>query len=815
MIQRCLGFLLGLSSLYWLKYEWQVYASLSLCLLFGLVVYFIVSPLNLAFIKSNRLKHQYLWLFIKWIFIGLLWASFTATLWLLHGPKLIDKPQVSNLQGYICSIPHASQIKNTNRANKKALFNAAVDRLSFDFCIYQLNQQSIAFWRTNKVKLTIYRPTTDAISRTKSGTHWRLVAKIKPIHGRLNPGGFDYEQWLVSSGFIATGYVKQQQPLLNKDMLVSDFHGLRQQVFDRIRELSPNSQHQGLLLALAMGERKDISENQWAALKDSGTAHLLAISGLHIGIAAIWSYYLLLWLFSHFTRLILIIPAQKLAIVGSLIAALAVALLSGMGYPAQRALLMLLIFSFVSLQKRHLSLANLLAFSVIIIGIFQPMAILTVSFWMSVMAVAVIALVMMFNPSKTVLEETPKMTHRLNKWLSFNTYLFLCLMPITWLVFDGISLVGLLANMILIPLTSFITAPLVYLACLCLLLNNWLAEKLFIMADHLLAWTMLLQQQLAQINQYVQLPAISSNQFVFIILASFLLLLPEKMPAKQLMLPSLVVFLLTFIPTNKPNQLKLLVFDIGQGLSVYIEVEGKKLLFDTGYGNRDFSMAKSTLLPYFNRNLIASLDKLVISHKDSDHAGGLPVVVNYLNVKQLLVGETLKKNFLAKTQSRLKALNCHQQPNWRWGKVEFSFINRQAKPYDKGNNQSCVLLISTPNQRFLLTGDIEKAAESRLLTQDIKNIDLLVAPHHGSLTSSSREFVNYTHPHTVVYSTGYANRWNFPKSQVVQRYAQIGAKQFATHQDGAIEVSVDYEGKLKIISQRQHRSHFWQRIHDL
>ncbi|MDQ7049781.1 MAG: DNA internalization-related competence protein ComEC/Rec2 [Enterobacterales bacterium] len=812
MIQRSLGFLLGLSCLYWLKSEWQVYTILSLCLLFGLLVYFIVVPLNLTVIKSNCLKHQYLWLFIKWLFIGLLWASLNATLWLFQVPKLIDKPQVLTIQGYVCSIPHTSQVSKVELASVKSGFNAPVDRLSFDFCLYQLNQQTIALWRANKVKLTLYRPTADDLSKIKSGTHWQLVAKIKPIHGRLNPGGFDYEQWLVSNGFVATGYVKQRQALTDQGWVISNYHKLRQKVFDSIYRLAPNSEHRGLLLALAMGERKDISDGQWAALKDSGTAHLLAISGLHIGIAAIWSYYLLLWFFSRFTRLILIIPAQKLANVASVIAALAVALLSGMGYPAQRALLMLLIFSFVSMQKRHLSLANLLALSVIIIGFLQPMAILTVSFWMSVMAVAVIALVMMFNRSKIAKESEPKLTHRLFKWLGFNAYLFVCLMPITWLVFDGISLVGLLANLILIPLTSLITAPLVYLASLTLLLNDWLAAKLFLLADFLLAWTMWLQQQLAQINQIVQLPAINSNQFIFIVVAAFLVLLPKKMPAKRLILPSLVVFLLSFMPSNRPNQLKLLVFDIGQGLAVFVEVEGKKLLFDTGYGNRDFSLAKSTLLPYFDRNLIGTLDKLVISHKDSDHSGGLVVLLNNLNIEQLLIGETLKKNQLTKTKLAPKAVNCHQLPDWTWAKVQFSFINRQAKTYEKGNNQSCVLLIKTPNQRLLLTADIERAAESRLMTQDIQNIDLLVAPHHGSLTSSSQEFVSYTQPKVVVYPTGYANRWNFPKSEVTRRYSQIGATQLITHEDGAIEVTVDFEGKLTIISERQRRSHFWQRI---
>jgi len=809
-----LGFLLGLSCLYWLKSDWQVYSCFSLTLILLVIIYFLIIPVISSRFKSNHYHYSNVWLFVKWLLVGILWSSFSATLWLSSVPKLVKKPQVSAIKGYVCSIPHASYAGGSKKENTKNSFKRQVDRLSFDFCSRRIDLQTIGLLTPNKIKLTIYRPTLAVLLAIKSGTHWQMTVKIKPIHGRLNPGGFDYEQWLVSNGYIATGYVKQQQALTGQDYWLSDFHKIRQGVFDSINQLAPDSAHKGLLLALAMGERKDISEGQWAALKDSGTAHLLAISGLHIGIAAIWSYYLLLRLFSQLTRLILIIPAQKLATIGSLIAALAVALLSGMGYPAQRALLMLVIFSYVTVKKRHLSLANLLSLSVIIICVFQPMAILTVSFWMSVMAVAVIALVLMFNRSKVPQVSKPSIIHRLTDWLGFNGFLFLCLMPITWLVFDGISIVGLFANLILIPLTSVITAPLVYLASFTMLLNDWFASKLLLVADGLLAWTMTLQQFFAQLNQRVQLPSITSHQFLLLIVVAFLLLLPKKMPAKRIIMPTLVIFLLSFLPTNHPAQLKLLVFDIGQGLAVYLEADGKRLLFDTGYGNADFSMAKSSLMPYFDRNKVAQLDKLVISHKDSDHSGGLVYLLDSIRVNQLLIGESLKKGQLESAKQRLTPVNCHHFADWQWGKVKLSFINRAAKAYEKGNNQSCVLLIQTPRQRFLLTGDIERAAETRLLTENIQNIDLLVAPHHGSLTSSSPDFVNYTHTRTVVFSSGFANRWNFPKSRVVERYNQIGAEQLITHRDGAIEIVVDYQGNMHIISERQRRSHFWQRFAD-
>ncbi len=849
MIQRCIGFLLGLSCLYWLETPEQVYRLLSVSFLLLLIYYFVISLVfqpsdkkPISKLTFNKGTNSLIW--GGWLILGSFWGAASASLWLFQVPNLVATPKVVKLQGYLCSIPQAFHRTQGNNSKIPLAEQAKLERLTFNFCVSQIDGKELSFLTPNKVKLTLYRPPFELVKSFKAGSFWQFEAKLKPLHSRLNPGGFNYHQWLVSHGFIASGYIKTKQPLNKSFSFAGYYHQVRQKIFDQINQLAPNSQYKGLLLALAMGERKDISQQQWQALKGSGTAHLLAISGLHIGIAAIWSFYLLTWLFSRFKTLITHVPAQKLAIIGSLLAALTVALLSGMGYPAQRALLMLLIFVYTKWNNRHLSLASILSIGVLIIGILQPFAILTISFWLSVMAVAAIVLVLNFsrgnniqssgfeagkvNPVKeticesgviesktgllqSVLQRLANPFARLKDWIRLNSYLFVSLMPITWVIFDGFSIVGLLANLILIPLTSFLTTPLVYLASLAMTISQPLAKILFWLADRCLYVTFVIQDYFNSLNDLVAMPQISRWQFGLLMLLAFLFLLPKNMPPRKIILPTLVVILLSFIANDKPDKLKMLVFDIGQGLAIFIQVGEKSLVFDTGYGKGEYSLVKSSLLPYLSRNGIQQLDKLIISHKDSDHAGGLGHILQNLKVEQLLIGERLKPHAEKLALKYRKPINCHQYDSWRWDEVEFKFVNRSAMPYEKGNNQSCVLLIKVDGKKLLITGDIEESAEYRLLDAEISNLDVLLAPHHGSLTSSSNAFVSYTRPKLVIYSTGFANQWGFPKIKVRKRYQKIGAKELITHRDGAIEIQIDQQGNLGIISEGQRASHFWRR----
>jgi len=750
----------------------------------GLLVFSFISIVMLVFLSSSISK-----IFVP-LLTGSFWGSAAVLLWLATTPNLIKTPKLATVQGYVCSLPVKSNVSSYYGKPAKASI-----RLSFDFCTTKIEQQKLSFYQSNKIRLSVYQATPDQRASILAGSYWQFFVKLKPIHGRLNPGGFDYEKWLVSESFFATGYVKSMKKLSAEFSIKAKLHSIRQNVLTKLNKVIADGPSKGMILALAIGERSSISAEQWQAIKSSGTSHLLAISGLHIGIAALWSYYFCLFIVTRLRFVTAKIPAQRVAEAASLLGALSIALLSGFGYPAQRALVMLVVYLYSRWSGRHLSLANILAISVIIITIMQPFAVLTVSFWLSVLAVAIIVFLSSYKQMVT------NGHAKIKDWLRINWFLFIGLMPITWVVFDSIPLVGFLANLLLIPLTSFITTPLVYLGLLTLAVSEQLSVWVFYLVDKIIGLTFQIQLVLSQINDFASVSSLPLVLFILLFLATVVILLPAKMPGKMLLLPIALLALLSMIQVKPKKQFKMVVFDIGQGLAIHISVGDKNLLYDTGYGNDDFSMANTNILPYFQRLGIEKLDRLILSHADADHAGGLNAVSEALDIDLLLAGEPVSQPYS----------NCHQSIPWNWEEVEFSFLPHLSEK--AGNNSSCVLKISVAGQKLLLTGDIEKPAEIRLLENGLNQYDIVVAPHHGSLSSSTKNFVERTSPSLVIFSTGYANQWRFPKSKVVQRYADIGAEILVTHQNGAIIVEQESAGELHWSTERSNSRHFWQIKH--
>jgi len=790
LLQSCIGFLLGLSCLFWLENSQQ--AMFTMVFSLGLL-------LAIRFIRFWLIKGY----FIAPMF-GLFWGSFSVVLWLLSTPQLLSSPKVADIEGYICSLP--AQHKSTSLYNSEESGGSV--RLTFDFCLTQIDEQKVSFYHAHKLRLSIYQASKEQAHSIKAGSYWRFIAKLKPIHGRVNPGGFDYEKWLVSERFVGTGYVKSRQEMSTADSFGARYHRMRQAVFDDLINVIPDTETKGLALALALGERGSISAEQWQTIQNSGTSHLLAISGLHIGIAAVWSYYFCLFIVSRLTFISQKIPAQKVAQIASLVGALSIALLSGFDYPAQRALVMLAVFLYSRWSARHLSLANILALSVIIITFIQPFAVLTVSFWLSVLAVAIIVFLLSYKQKKT---SSNIRQAKLWGWLRINWYLFVGLMPITWAVFDSISVVGFIANLILIPLTSFVTTPLIYFAMLILVVSDTLASWIFHIVDKLLALTSQIQLLLSDLNSIASVSSLPMSVFLLLLFATIIILMPAKMPGKPILLPIFLISAVTILQPKSSARFNMVVFDIGQGLAIHISVGNKHLLYDTGYGNDNFSMAESSLLPYFKRMSVGHLDRMIVSHADSDHAGGANTIMEELRVDTLMIGEKRVNKKLTKHHAQ-GAIDCHTATPWQWSNVKFSFLSHLPSRFYRGNHSSCVLQVEIDDKKILLTGDIEKQSERALLENGLSKYDIVIAPHHGSLTSSTSEFVRQTKPDNVIFSTGYANQWGFPKTQVVKRYADNGAEIFVTHQHGALIVAQNDSGELTISSERSNTQHFWQKI---
>jgi len=711
-------------------------------------------------------------------FAGLFWANANIVYWQYTANSGLEKPQVAQLEGSVCSIP----VKQ-------------FDSWRFDFCVHRINDKLLPLWQKHKFKASWNKFADPPETPIRAGQRWQLSAKLKPIHGRINPASFDYEKWLIAEGYRGTLSVRKNAQQLKSDDWSLSYYKTRQSIYDYFKSLLPENDNKGLLLAILIGERAEINDHQWQVFQDSGTSHLLAISGLHVGIAALWAYWLILFIWRSSATLCRWQSAQSVAEIASLLAAIAIVLLSGLGLPAQRALIMLALFLVSRWSGRHYSLFSLLGMALIIILILQPFAVLSVSFWLSFSAVFIIALVLnrrMFNKSWL-------------NWLQVNWYLYLALIPIGWLFFGKISWVALLANLLLIPVATFVLTPLLYLGALISVFSAYLATMVFWLADLVMSLSFFVQTYLAKIN-FELLPA-SHNGITFftLVLLLTLVLLPRKIVSPLTLLP---LFLLLVLPARQSSQpaLNSWVFDVGHGLVIYLETPQGNLIYDTGWGNGEFATINSTLLPFLKQKRVSRLNKVIISHADADHRGGLEYLLAEFDVAELIAGEQLNQH---------SSQNCHLYPDWQWGDVSFSFLSHTAdsKQADfkvrQGNNRSCVLSVNYRGQNILLAGDIEKAAERRLLKSGLAQHDFVVAPHHGSKTSSTSEFVQRVNPAHVIFSTGYANQWNFPRPEVVYRYQSQGSKIWITHRDGAISIYADKNRQLQISALRHEDPYFW------
>lgn len=794
------------------------------------------------YLMSSFRRYVKPWLFV---FLGLAWGSLNVLIWFNFSNSLVTIPKVSNLTGYVCSvIPEARDSSNSEstRVNER-------QSITFDFCVTQIKDEvtdeltddnvnkhhieklPLNILSNNKIKLSIYNFNTEIRSDLVIGEVLSLFAKIKPIHGRINPAGSDYEKWLVAQSYIATGYVKsihgvtsiQKSSILS---LTKQFYNYqRQKFYSHLEGITTKHQFQGLILALSVGEKSLISDEQWRTFRDSGTSHLLAISGLHIGIAALWSYYLvyfLIVLWNFLTKGRFFLNPIKPAMIASITGGIAIALISGLNYPAQRAVLMLLLFFFNKISSRHYSTTSILSIAFILIVIIQPFAILSDGFWLSFMAVSIILLSLSYG------RETTEARSKLTSWFRVNLFIFIGLTPISWYFFGQVSIVSLGTNLLLIPMTSFLTAPLVYLGMLSSVISIELASLIFELANKLLELSYFIQNQFALWNSHLEYfdYALSIPTALLLMILSSLFLIPNKFPGKLVIIPIIFILSISFFTSNskKNHPFKMIVFDIGQGLGVYIGVDGHHFIYDTGYGNERFSMADSVILPFLKKNHIKRLDGLIISHGDSDHRGGLESIIKHVSVDQILSGEKIKSRGQRKDKSSLTPIyiptkNCHTAKEWQLEDVKFKFINflkiddTNTKGADfnyvgKSNNYSCVLSISIGDEKILLTGDIEKRAEILLNAQIIEKHDIIVVPHHGSLTSSSEDFVNMVNAREAIFSTGYANQWKFPKTKVVERYKKKGANIWITHKQGAISVNL-IENRLQISVERENYQHFW------
>lgn len=633
-----------------------------------------------------------------------------------------------------------------------------------------------------------------------TGQVWRLKVKLKQPHGFQNPAGFDYERWLFVKGIHATGYVlnASQQQLIKHSK--PSLNSVRFKINEAIARFCGQCQNSGLIQALAIGYRGNITDADRQLLQQTGTAHLIAISGLHIGIIAGVFYALGLGLWTVWFYLTGI-QRKQFALGISFTAALIYSLLAGFDLPAQRAMLMLSVL-FVSLWSRTpFNLLNTIFTTLLLVLVFSPLAVLSESLWLSFSALLIIAVGAFLLPTEP---------SRIKKLIVIQVLFSLLFIPVSILIFGQVHMASLMANLVAVPLISFIVVPLNFILLTLLWLPHDWIEMLYIILDGLLAALMSYLNWLQEIGLQAQpLADMNAWTFVLISLSLLIVILP-----RNLMFPRYWVLLLTGIiiwprSPGSSSELRLAVLDVGMGTSVVVQTRHHSLVYDFGPGNKHgYSLGKWALVPFLNYQGIKRLDRVIISHADSDHLGG------FYGIRSDLEHGPVYSGTPAEVRKRLPQLdqlqNCHLQQRWTWDGVNFEFLSAGVKPSDSENNRSCVLKISMDARTILISGDIEASQEKNLLAADVDLLEseILIAPHHGSMTSSSPEFIKAVKAKNVIFTAGYLNRWRFPRPEILQRYQKSGAETFRTDQDGAILVNCQPE-QCEIKRYRQIRPRLW------
>lgn len=643
----------------------------------------------------------------------------------------------------------------------------------------------------SKLRLSWYYPDQPV----KAGQQWTFTVKLKRVHGTLNPGGFDYERWLFSEGVGATGYVRPNPKpvLLGNDPAWRNISVWRQSLADRLSNTLGNSPSLALIKALTIGDGNGIEQEQWEVFRKTGTTHLVVISGSHIGLIAGLVYLLVLraWAWTGY----LAWSPQKVAALSAVLAAIFYSGLAGFSVPTQRSVVMLSIAMLAVILQRNSRPFNTLAVAMFAVLILDPLAVLSAGFWLSFLAVGIIVYV--------VSGRLGKLGH---VWaaIKINWATSVALSPLLLLFFQQISLIAPFANLIAVPVISLLAVPLSLLAVMIMFISPVLADKLFFLVDRVLQGLWWLLTHLAETPMAAVNHALPSYWALFFAVPGILLLLaPVGIPARWLGL--VMFFPLLFTESRQPETgaIRMTLLDVGQGLSTVVQTTHHLLVFDTGAKFSEQSdMGQGVLLPFLHSEGVTKIDSLIVSHGDNDHIGGTASLMRGMPAEKVLTS-------VPQMLSEYAPVQCAAGQSWVWDQVEFTVLApRQA--FVSENDNSCVLKIRSQYGTALLTGDIEAAAESWLVNtygEELK-ADVLVAPHHGSKTSSTAGFLQAVQPDYVLIPAGYRNQFGHPHKDVLARYRQVNAKWLSSAYSGAIAVNVGNSG-FAVQGMRETEGRYW------
>lgn len=634
------------------------------------------------------------------------------------------------------------------------------------------------------------------------GDQLTFEARLRRPHGLMNRGLFDYQRWLVGDSVSSTGYISRliEHNKNTSPGWKSRIDQWRSKQADRLQQAGvPGAEIQS---ALAVGDRRYIDVKTWDLFVDTGVVHLMVISGLHVGFVAGMAYVVSRWLLALIS-LRWGLNCHRWANLAAIVAAFFYAGLAGFSTPTIRAVVMLSALLLPRFLFLKVSPWWGLSLALAVIAVLDPRAVLQTGFWLSFLAVVLIFLTMNSQKNRGF---WPALIHlQLVFLLGFSGVILL--------VQGQLNPLSFIANLVAVPLTSMLVVPLEIFGLLSGMVAKDSGIFLWRIAGHILEFMIFLLTWISDLSSWRLLR--QEIPFWLAVISAVSALTLFYWPKWRQKLAALFITLPLVVPVNSEKFiLEVRVFDVGQGLAVLVRQPGYSLVYDTGPKfSEAFDSGADILLPSIRRLGISYLDDLVISHPDADHMGGYPGLHQGIAAENVWIGRHSEK---APT-----ATKCLGQ-SWQVGAVHYEFLfplEVDAGTHAESNNdRSCVLQIRFGNQSVLLTGDISRSAEQRLLKQgQLSKQTLVLIPHHGSKSSSSPEFVQAASPDIAIASAGYLNRFGHPATDVLARYRRLEARIFSTSENGMVRILWHDQRKReegstpKIETQAERRIFWWQK----